>query len=135
MPGETITMRIGEVFDRTGVSPRSLRYYEQQGLLNPCRTANGYRDYDELTVVRAGNIRDLMASGLTVEDIRLSLDEGCLDQPLSALPPCEGTLRVAADRLAVLDQRISALTKLRERLAAQVTRTQAAVRRRSGSSG
>lgn len=126
-------MRVGEVSNRTGVSPRSLRYYEQQGLLAPCRAANGYREYDELSVVRAANIRELMASGLTVEDIRLSLDEGCLDQPLHTLPLCEGTLRVAADRLAALDKRIGALVELRERLAEQVAQTRAAVHR-SGAS-
>jgi DNA-binding transcriptional MerR regulator len=131
MPEEINTMHVGEVSDRTGVSPRSLRYYEQQGLLSPCRAANGYREYDELNVVRAANIRDLMASGLTVEDIRLSLDEGCLDRPLRTLPPCEGTLAVAADRLAALDKRIGALLELRERLASQVSRTRAAVQRQS----
>jgi DNA-binding transcriptional MerR regulator len=133
MPEEITTMRVGEVSNRTGVSPRSLRYYEQQGLLAPCRAANGYREYDELSVVRAANIRELMASGLTVEDIRLSLDEGCLDQPLHTLPLCEGTLQVAADRLAALDKRIGALAELRERLAEQVSQTRAAVHR-SGAS-
>ncbi|MFD0974288.1 MerR family transcriptional regulator [Plantactinospora endophytica] len=132
MAEEIVTMRVGEVSERTGVSPRSLRYYEQQGLLAPCRAANGYREYDELSLVRAANIRDLMASGLTVEDIRLSLDEGCLDRPLHTLPPCEGALQVAADRLAVLDKRIGALLELRERLAAQVSQTRAAVQRQSG---
>lgn len=126
-------MRVGEVSDRTGVSPRSLRYYEQQGLLTPCRAANGYREHDELSVVRAANIRELLASGLTVEDIRLSLDKGCLDQPLHTLPPCEGTLQVAADRLAALDKRIGALVELRERLAEQVSQTRAAALR-SGAS-
>lgn len=128
-------MRIGEVSTRTGVSPRSLRYYEQQGLLAPCRADNGYREYDELSVVRAANIRELMASGLTVEDIRLSLAQGCLDQPLDTLPPCEGTLQVAADRLASLDQRIGALAELRERLAGQLAQTRAAVHRSGPSIG
>jgi len=127
MPEEIITMRVGEVSGRTGVSPRSLRYYEQRGLLAPCRAANGYREYDELSVVRAANIRGLMASGLTVDDIRLALDEGCLNQPLDTLPLCAGALEAAASRLAVLDQRIGALRELRERLAAQLSRTRAAV--------
>jgi DNA-binding transcriptional MerR regulator len=134
MPEEISTMRVGEVSDRTGVSPRSLRYYEQQGLLAPCRAANGYREYDELLLVRAANIRDLMASGLTVEDIRLPLDEGCLDRPLHTLPPCEGTLQVAAERLAALDKRAGALLELRERLAAQVSQTRTVIEQQSGAS-
>jgi DNA-binding transcriptional MerR regulator len=122
----SIAMRVGEVAERTGVSARSLRYYEQRGLLTPGRAANGYREYDPLSVVRAANISALMASGLTVEDIRLALGEGCLDRPLQALPPCAVTLRVAAERLAALDRRISALAELRGRLAEQVARTRAA---------
>jgi DNA-binding transcriptional MerR regulator len=127
-------MRIGELSHRTGVSARSLRYYEQQGLLAPCRAANGYREYDELAMVRAANIRDLLESGLTLDDIRASLDEGCLDRPLHKLPICDGALQVAADRLATLDKRIDALQELRERLAAQVTETQAAVLRHDSTS-
>jgi DNA-binding transcriptional MerR regulator len=127
-------MRIGELSHRTGVSARSLRYYEQQGLLAPCRAANGYREYDELAMVRAANIRDLLESGLTLDDIRASLDEGCLDRPLHTLPLCDGALQVAADRLAALDKRLGALQELRERLAAQVTETQAAVLRHGNTS-
>lgn len=85
-------------------------------------------------LVRAANIRDLMASGLTVEDIRLSLDSGCLDRPLHTLPPREGTLQVAADRLAALDKRIGALLELRERLAVQVSQTRTVIARQSGAS-
>lgn len=46
-------MRIGELAERIGVSPRSLRYYEQQGLLSPSRAANGYREYDQLALIRS----------------------------------------------------------------------------------
>jgi DNA-binding transcriptional MerR regulator len=128
-------MRIGELSHRTGISARSLRYYEQQGLLAPCRAANGYREYDELAMVRAANIRDLLESGLTLDDIRASLNEGCLDRPLhNTLPLCDGALQVAADRLAALDKRVGALQELRERLAAQVTETQAVVLRQGSTS-
>lgn len=46
-------MRIGEVSRRSGVSARSLRYYEQLGLIHSERESNGYRDYDESVVERA----------------------------------------------------------------------------------
>jgi DNA-binding transcriptional MerR regulator len=125
---EAIQMRVGEVSSLTGVSPRSLRYYEQQGLLAPRRAANGYREYDRLDLVRAANIRELMGLGLIVEDIRLSLAAGCLDRPLDALPPCEGSIELAAGRIAALDKRIEALSELRDRLAAELSRAQAATR-------
>jgi DNA-binding transcriptional MerR regulator len=57
-------MRIGELADRAGVSVRSLRYYEQQGLLVPARTPGGHRDYPEAAVDRVIRIQELFAAGL-----------------------------------------------------------------------
>ncbi|WP_431916348.1 MerR family transcriptional regulator [Micromonospora wenchangensis] len=125
----TRDMRIGELARRCGVSTRSVRYYEQQHLIAPGRAANGYREYDELAVVRVRNIHELLDSGLTVEDIRLSIDKGCLDEPLSTLPRCPDALRVATDRLGALDRRIAALQDLRGRLARQLLATRSAMAR------
>lgn len=57
-------MRIGELAQRTGVSERSLRYYEQQGLLVSSRTPGGQRDYTEQAVDRVIHIQELFAAGL-----------------------------------------------------------------------
>ncbi|HEY3504965.1 MAG TPA: MerR family transcriptional regulator [Actinocatenispora sp.] len=57
-------MRIGALAVRTGVSPRLLRYYEEQGLLRPSRSANGYREYAEPDVAAVRHIRALLAAGL-----------------------------------------------------------------------
>ncbi|OLF18215.1 MerR family transcriptional regulator [Actinophytocola xanthii] len=57
-------MRIGELADRTGVSVRSLRYYEDQGLLVPTRTAGGHRTYPETALDRVIRIQELYAAGL-----------------------------------------------------------------------
>ncbi|GAA5178669.1 MerR family transcriptional regulator [Rugosimonospora acidiphila] len=57
-------MRIGELARRTGVSERSLRYYEQQGLLAADRTSGGQRDYPEQAVDRVVRIQELFAAGL-----------------------------------------------------------------------
>lgn len=57
-------MRIGELARRTGVSERSLRYYEQQGLLAAERTPGGQRDYPERAVDRVIRIQELFAAGL-----------------------------------------------------------------------
>lgn len=57
-------MRIGELARRTGVSERSLRYYEQQGLLPAGRTPGGHRDYPEQAVDRVVRIQELFAAGL-----------------------------------------------------------------------
>jgi DNA-binding transcriptional MerR regulator len=54
-------MRIGELSRRSGVSARSLRYYEMHGLLSADRESNGYREYDESAVERAKTIQALFA--------------------------------------------------------------------------
>ncbi|GAB7048805.1 MerR family transcriptional regulator [Catenuloplanes indicus] len=58
-------MRIGELADRTGVSVRSLRYYEEQGLLESRRSAGGHRHYGEDSVERVAHLRQLYAAGLS----------------------------------------------------------------------
>ena len=57
-------MRIGAVAHATGVSERLLRYYEEQGLIQPKRLRSGYRDYGEADVAAVRNIRALLAAGL-----------------------------------------------------------------------
>ncbi|MDT0444205.1 MerR family transcriptional regulator [Streptomyces johnsoniae] len=110
-------MRIGDLAQRIGASPRSLRYYEQQGLLSPSRDANGHREYDELALVRARNIKDLLDVGLTTQDVFHYMAEGCLERPLAESPPCTGELDTVRRRLAGLDERLAHLQKLRDRLA------------------
>ncbi|MFC3577820.1 MerR family transcriptional regulator [Streptomyces yaanensis] len=57
-------MRIGELAEKAGVSTRALRYYEEQGLLCPQRTASGQRVYPEAAVDRVGLIQQLYTAGL-----------------------------------------------------------------------
>lgn len=56
-------LRIGELADRAGVSQRSLRYYEDQGLLQPHRTPAGHRSYTTADVDRVVQIQELFAAG------------------------------------------------------------------------
>lgn len=57
-------MRIGELSQRSGVSVRALRYYEQQGLLPARRTSGGHREFLDCAPQRVAWIRRLYASGL-----------------------------------------------------------------------
>lgn len=109
-------MQIGDLAEATGVSTRSLRYYEQQGLLHPVRTSNGYRCYPQSAVTQVIQIRSLLASGLSTEVIRCALP--CLDGTdidISAEP--DGPL---ADRLrqevASIDEKIETLSLHRDRI-------------------
>ncbi|TKT08193.1 MerR family transcriptional regulator [Streptomyces galbus] len=116
MAREVRRVRIGELAKATGTTARALRHYEQAGLISSERAANGYRVYDERAVVRVGNIRCLLAAGLTLDDVRVFLP--CLDGDVAAAPPSDRGLQVALRRLAVLDRRIAAQTEARDRLAA-----------------
>lgn len=62
-------MRIGELARRTGVSERSLRYYEQRGLLTARRTLGGHRDNADAAVDRVLRIQELYAAGLSSSKI------------------------------------------------------------------
>ncbi len=62
-------MRIGELARRSGVSERSLRYYETQGLLRAERTPGGQRHYGEWAVDRVIRIQALYAAGLNSKKI------------------------------------------------------------------
>ena len=63
-------MRIGEAAKSSGVSARSLRFYEDQGLIVPGRRSNGYRDYCASTVEQVVLIRSLLDSGLPLRLVR-----------------------------------------------------------------
>ncbi|MFI9155183.1 MerR family transcriptional regulator [Streptomyces sp. NPDC053367] len=62
-------MRIGELARRSGVSERSLRYYEAQGLLRAERTPGGHREYGDWAVDRVVRIQTLYAAGLNSRTI------------------------------------------------------------------
>ncbi|MFF7895074.1 MerR family transcriptional regulator [Streptomyces sp. NPDC007907] len=113
-------MRIGELAAATGTSPRTLRHYEQAGLITSERAANGYRLYDAGAAVRVRNIRQLLDVGLTLDDARVFLP--CLDGDVTAGPASGKGLRVAADRLAVLEARMAAQVTVRDRLAEALRR-------------
>ncbi|KAB1990329.1 MerR family transcriptional regulator [Streptomyces triticiradicis] len=116
-------VRIGELARATGATARALRHYEQAELISSERASNGYRVYDERAVVRVLNIRCLLAAGLTLEDVRVFLP--CLDGDVAAAPPSDKGLRVALERLAIIDERIATQTEVRDRL-------EAALRERTG---
>ncbi|MEC3892732.1 MULTISPECIES: MerR family transcriptional regulator [Nocardiopsis] len=107
-------MRIGELAERTGASPRSLRYYEQRGLLASERSANGYREYGADAVERVRNIRLLLESGLTSEDVQEL--QACLELDLVREPACAEAVALYEQRLQAVRERIDTLTATERRL-------------------
>ncbi|MFI6046577.1 MerR family transcriptional regulator [Nocardia sp. NPDC051321] len=72
-------MRIGELSKRTGVSQRSLRYYEEQGLLSSSRSEAGQRHYSDAGVQRVSLIRQLFDAGMSSRVIATVLP--CVETP------------------------------------------------------
>ena len=107
-------MRIGELSRRSGIPVRMLRYYEEKGLLAPVRAPNGYREYAEADVDRAGLVRSLIRSGLPTKLIIPLLQQSAAsDTELAAL--------LAAEE-ARLDARITCMTLSRDTIRAHLRR-------------
>ncbi|NYH79258.1 DNA-binding transcriptional MerR regulator [Actinopolyspora biskrensis] len=122
-------MRIGELAERTGASRRSIRYYEQQGLLSATRTSNGWREYDEKAVNRVSNVRELIRAGLTVEDIQHVV--ACLDKKTEDFMSCDDpgdALSMYEARLADVDEKAAELQRQRSELSAKIARLRSGAR-------
>lgn len=76
-------MRTGELAAAGGLTAKTVRFYEQAGLLpEPPRTISGYRDYPPQAVHRLAFIREAQAAGLTLAEIRSVLAvRDCGDAP------------------------------------------------------
>jgi len=114
-------MRIGEIAGRAGVPTKTIRFWEDQGLLPaPARTAAGYRDYSPAILERLAFIRHAQAAGLTLEHIRQVL--GIRD---GGQPPCEHVTSLIARRLGEVEARLAELARARDQLAALAGRAAA----------
>ncbi|MFF4399113.1 MerR family transcriptional regulator [Streptomyces sp. NPDC001480] len=111
-------MLIGDLAARTGTTTRALRYYEEQGLLESERTAAGYRVYGPEAQARVRNVRDLLASGFTVENVKSFVRylDSDLPEVFGYSPACAAAYEVGARRVAELEERIEALSRMRDTL-------------------
>lgn len=108
-------MLIGELSSHSGVSPRSLRHYEQLGLITSSRSSNGYRHYDDSAVAVASTIKTMFDLGFPRETVRTVL-------------PCATGQHVGVDRQLIsrnveqmkddIAERIAQLTQTHDTLAA-----------------
>ena len=103
---------IGELADRFGLNPRTIRYYERIGVLTKAaRSESGYRLYTQDAASRLEFILKAKTLGLTLEEIRriLSLyDEGVV--------PCEHTRDFVRRKVREADEKIAALQALKKTL-------------------
>jgi DNA-binding transcriptional MerR regulator len=92
-------MRIGELAERAGVSVRSLRYYEEQGLLSSTRSPSGQRHYVDSDVDHVVFLQRMYAAGLSSRTI--------LEVMPCATAPSEANSDAAFERLMRERDRIS----------------------------
>ncbi|WP_370413653.1 heavy metal-responsive transcriptional regulator [Streptomyces fradiae] len=105
-------MRIGDLADAGGVTAKTIRYYEQAGLMPaPPRTSGGYRDYPPEATTRLAFIRDAQHAGLTLAEIRgiLALRDG-------GQAPCVHVTDLIDQHLEEIDRRIAELRTTRTAL-------------------
>lgn len=106
-------MRIGEAAQATGTTTKTIRFYEDRGLLPaPHRATNGYRDYGEDTLKRLDFIHRGRTAGLSlaqIGDILRVRDAG--------QAPCVHVRDLLGRQLAALDRQIAELLTLRSAVA------------------
>ncbi|MEV0388779.1 MerR family transcriptional regulator [Nonomuraea sp. NPDC050643] len=107
-------MLIGELSRRTGVHTHQLRYYEAQGLLEPGRGSNGYREYPDAAVLTVAQIRRLLEAGLSTQEIGFLLP--CATGAAPDLEPCPELLDALRARLRAMDEHIDTLNRSRQTL-------------------
>ena len=111
-------MRIRELAVQAGTTTRTLRYYEDQGLLPADRSANGYRAYDERHVRLVREIKSLQAAGFSLEEVRPFVE--CLLAGHDSGDECPASVDVYRRKLAFLNQYIEQLQDVRDRLAVRL---------------
>lgn len=106
-------MNIGAVAERSGVAAKTIRYYEDIGLIHPAeRRANGYRAYSELDARELKFIQRARSLGFSVEEVRELLDLW-RDKTRSSI-----LVRALASRhVEALDRKIGELEAMRRTLA------------------
>lgn len=104
-------MNIGQAARRSGLPAKTIRYYEEIGLLRPQRAENGYRDYDDLDIHRLRFLQRSRGLGFSVEECRqlLSLYDDKARESADVKA-------IANAKLAEIDRKLAELMGLRDML-------------------
>ncbi|WP_199623239.1 MerR family transcriptional regulator [Paenibacillus alkalitolerans] len=105
-------MKIGELSKATGVSIRSLRYYEKQGLLAADRQLNGYREYNKMAIEQVVTIQFYLSLGLSTDQIAGFLH--CVMKNKESF--CKEILPVYQKKLEEINSQIDLLNAIKSNL-------------------
>ena len=101
-------MNIGEVAQLSGIPPKTIRYYEEIGLVRPQRSGNGYRAFRENDLHKLSFLGRARALGFSIEDCRMLLslyeDETRESSVVKA---------IAQEHLLAIDDKIAQLQSMR----------------------
>jgi DNA-binding transcriptional MerR regulator len=101
--------KVGELARRTGLSVRTLHWYDEIGLLTPsCHTEAGHRLYTAADVARLQQIKSLRQLGLTLDEVRACLEDADFS-PLSLIEAQLARLREQIEMQRRLCDRLEAL--------------------------
>src|SRR5262245_6243751 len=116
-------MRIGELAEQAGVTPRTIRYYEDLGLLGPSeREGQGFRYYTETELTRLKKIDMLKQLGLCLEEIGEVIPLYCEDP--TGLRGKRRVLEILTAQLRETDEKIAALQRFRAEMVTNIERIQ-----------
>jgi len=108
-PAKGRFLTVGNLAERSGVSPRTIKHWEDKGIIEPdMRTEGGFRLYSESFVFLCQLIRDLQLFGYTLEEIKAVSNDVRTFLAIEAEPATFSTAEVEA-RLAAMLEAIQAL--------------------------
>lgn len=105
-------MNISEVASRAGLPPKTIRYYEDIGLIKPLRDTNGYRAFRDSDMHKLAFLGRARALGFTIENCRTLMalweDKSRASADVRA---------IAKDHLNQIEKKVADLTAMRDTLA------------------
>ncbi|MBR9899946.1 MAG: Cu(I)-responsive transcriptional regulator [Rhodospirillales bacterium] len=104
-------MNISDAAADSGLPAKTIRYYEDIGLVSPGRLANGYRDYDEHDLHKLRFLQRARGLGFSVEDCRVLLSL-CEDRNRASAD----VKKIAKTHLIEIERKIAELQSLRDTL-------------------
>jgi DNA-binding transcriptional MerR regulator len=136
--GAPVRYRMEEVVRRTGLTPRSIRYYEEMGLLSPCgRTAGGFRLFTEDEIAQLARIKELQTLlGFSLAEIKETLHADAVraglrqayaraTDPATRRALIEQGIDLVQSQVRIIDERMARLARLRDEYQERLARLRA----------
>ena len=112
IPPQTELLKIGQVSVQSDLPVKTIRFYEERGLIQAAkRTSGGFRLFEPSVLTRLSFIRQSQALGLSLSDI-----QGILGIADSGQRPCKNVRHKFQEKIVEIDERIQQLTKLKGQL-------------------